>query len=153
VNDKLDDPTLSVLAAGGTRLIALRSAGYNNVDLSSLPTAGSRRRTTASRSRSDAESYSWPVTTRSGNSPNGLWVPNKISVPVPQRRGVVFMACHNAIWELAERLMRAEQNPDHLEVDGITAELTNHLIPDVVLSPGVVATLVQLQQSGFAYSR
>jgi D-lactate dehydrogenase len=33
VNDKLDGPTLSVLSNGGTRLIALRSAGYNNVDL------------------------------------------------------------------------------------------------------------------------
>ena len=35
VDDQLDGPTLSVLAAGGTRLIALRSAGFNNVDLSS----------------------------------------------------------------------------------------------------------------------
>jgi D-lactate dehydrogenase len=34
VNDQLDSPTLSALAAGGTRLIALRSAGFNNVDLS-----------------------------------------------------------------------------------------------------------------------
>jgi D-lactate dehydrogenase len=35
VDDQLDGPTLSVLSAGGTRLIALRSAGFNNVDLSS----------------------------------------------------------------------------------------------------------------------
>ena len=33
VDDQLDGPTLAVLAAGGTRLIALRSAGFNNVDL------------------------------------------------------------------------------------------------------------------------
>jgi D-lactate dehydrogenase len=33
VNDKLDAATLSALVAGGTRLVALRSAGYNNVDL------------------------------------------------------------------------------------------------------------------------
>jgi D-lactate dehydrogenase len=33
VNDQLDGPTLSVLAAGGTRLVALRSAGFDNVDL------------------------------------------------------------------------------------------------------------------------
>jgi D-lactate dehydrogenase len=31
VDDQLDGPTLAVLAAGGTRLIALRSAGFNNV--------------------------------------------------------------------------------------------------------------------------
>lgn len=33
VNDQLDEKTLRVLAEQGTRLIALRSAGYNNVDL------------------------------------------------------------------------------------------------------------------------
>ena len=36
------------------------------------------------------------------------------------------MACHNAIWEHAERLLNAEQNPDHLAVEAIAAELTNH---------------------------
>jgi D-lactate dehydrogenase len=33
VNDQLDSPTLSVLAAGGTRLVALRCAGFDNVDI------------------------------------------------------------------------------------------------------------------------
>lgn len=75
------------------------------------------------------------------------------SITVLQRRGVVFLACHNAIWELAERLVAAGQNPDHLGVDVVTAELTNHLISDVVLTPGVVGTLVELQRAGFAYSR
>lgn len=75
------------------------------------------------------------------------------SIVVLQRRGLVFMACHNAIWEVAERLVGAGQNPDHLGVDGVTAELTNHLIPDVILTPGIVATLVKLQQAGFAYTR
>jgi D-lactate dehydrogenase len=36
INDDLSAPVLEILAAGGTRLIALRSAGYNHVD---LPTA------------------------------------------------------------------------------------------------------------------
>ena len=75
------------------------------------------------------------------------------SITALQRRGVVFLACHNAIWELAERLVSTGQNPDHLGVDVVTAELTNHLIPDAVLTPGVVATLVELQHAGFAYSR
>ena len=75
------------------------------------------------------------------------------SIIVLQRRGVVFLACHNAIWELAERLSATGQNPDHLSVDRIAAELANHLVPDVVLTPGAVATLVNLQQAGFAYSR
>jgi hypothetical protein len=75
------------------------------------------------------------------------------SVVVLQRRGVVFMGCHNAIWEVAERLVATGQNPDHLGVEGVAAELTNHLIPDVVLTPGIVAALVKLHQAGFAYSR
>lgn len=33
VSDRLDAPALKALASGGTRLIALRSAGYNHVDL------------------------------------------------------------------------------------------------------------------------
>jgi D-lactate dehydrogenase len=33
VNDRLDEPTLKTLHGLGTRLVALRSAGYNNVDL------------------------------------------------------------------------------------------------------------------------
>lgn len=33
VNDRLDRAVLTTLASGGTRLIALRSAGFNNVDL------------------------------------------------------------------------------------------------------------------------
>jgi D-lactate dehydrogenase len=33
VNDRLDRPVLETLAASGTHLIALRSAGFNNVDL------------------------------------------------------------------------------------------------------------------------
>jgi intracellular sulfur oxidation DsrE/DsrF family protein len=86
-------------------------------------------------------------------SADGAYSSKDNSVVVLQRRGVVFLACHNAIWELAERLAVGDQNPDHLGVDAITAELTNHLIPDVVLTPGIVATLVELQHAGFAYSR
>src|SRR6478735_10382840 len=33
VNDDLSAPVLEALAAGGTRLVALRCAGFNNVDL------------------------------------------------------------------------------------------------------------------------
>jgi D-lactate dehydrogenase len=40
VNDQLDADVLSRLAAGGTRLVALRSAGYNNVDLAAAARLG-----------------------------------------------------------------------------------------------------------------
>lgn len=40
VNDPLDAPTLKTLAAGGTRLISLRCAGYNQVDLPAAASLG-----------------------------------------------------------------------------------------------------------------
>jgi hypothetical protein len=86
-------------------------------------------------------------------SPDGAFSPKGNNIAVLQRRGVVFLACHNAIWELAERLITQDQNPDHLPIDALASELTNHLIPDVVLTPGVVPTMVRLQTAGFVYTR
>ncbi len=40
VNDVLDAPTLEKLAHGGTRFIAMRCAGYNNVDLTAADALG-----------------------------------------------------------------------------------------------------------------
>lgn len=40
VNDRIDSRTIDVLARGGTKLIALRSAGYNHVDLAAARAAG-----------------------------------------------------------------------------------------------------------------
>jgi hypothetical protein len=45
------------------------------------------------------------------------------------------------------------QNPDNLAVDALAAELTNHLIPDAVVTPGVVPTMVNLARAGFIYTR
>ncbi|MEK6627870.1 MAG: 2-hydroxyacid dehydrogenase [Bdellovibrionota bacterium] len=42
VNDRLDKKTLQALATGGTQLIALRSAGFNHVDLASAQSLGLR---------------------------------------------------------------------------------------------------------------
>lgn len=86
-------------------------------------------------------------------SADGVFSPKGNSIAVLQERGVVFMACHNAIWELASRLNGAGQNPDHLTVPQVAAELANHLVPGVVLTPGAVATVVQLQSRGFTYAR
>ena len=69
-----------------------------------------------------------------------------------QRRGVVFLACHNAIWELAGRLAMAGPNPDKLDIEQICAELSNHLVPGVVLTPGAVGTLVELAGAGFSFA-
>lgn len=40
VNDVLDEPTLTTLAQGGTRVIALRCAGFNQVDLAAADRLG-----------------------------------------------------------------------------------------------------------------
>jgi hypothetical protein len=57
--------------------------------------------------------------------------------------------------ELSTGAARAATNtdPDRLTVPQLAAELTNHLIPGVVLTPGAVGTLPELQQAGFAYAR
>lgn len=83
----------------------------------------------------------------------GPFSPHDNSIPTLQRRGVVFLACHNAIWEIAAKLLAANVNPDHLSHEAVAAELTNHLIPGAVLTPGVVATLPELQQAGFHYAK
>ena len=85
--------------------------------------------------------------------PAGVFSGENNSIPALQRRGVVFMSCHNAIWEQSVKLHASGANPDKTTVDKIAAELTNHLIPGVVLTPGAVATLPELQQAGFHYAR
>jgi hypothetical protein len=85
--------------------------------------------------------------------PAGAFSAKNNSIPALQRRGAVFMSCHNAIWEQAAKLIEAGSNPDKLPLPALAAELTNHLIPGVVLTPGAVATLAELQRAGFAYAR
>jgi hypothetical protein len=86
------------------------------------------------------------------NDPEGAFSPRDNSIPALQRRGAVFFACHNAIWEASEALIRNGSNPDKLSHEALAAELTNHLIPDAVLTPGAVATLLELQQAGYQYA-
>jgi intracellular sulfur oxidation DsrE/DsrF family protein len=69
-----------------------------------------------------------------------------------QARGVVFLACHNAIWELAARLIDSDRNPEQKSHEALAAELTNHLVEGVVLTPGITATILELQQAGFHYA-
>ncbi len=81
----------------------------------------------------------------------GVFSPSNNSIPMLMKRGVVFMSCHNAIWEQAGKLIEKEINPDKLSQEQVTAELSNHLLPGVVLTPGAVATIPELQDVGFRY--
>src|ERR1700733_16096592 len=84
-------------------------------------------------------------------NPKSVFGPAGNTIPALQNRGVVFMACHNAIWEGAGKLLAKGVNPDRLSHEAIAAELTNHLVDGVVLTPGIVATIPELQQAGFHY--
>lgn len=85
--------------------------------------------------------------------PAGPFSPAGNSIPALMRRGVLFMSCHNAIWEQAAALVKSGVNPDKLSHEALAAELTNHLVPGAILIPGAVGTLPELQQAGFGYAK
>ena len=84
---------------------------------------------------------------------DGLYSPNANSIPVLQRRGAVFIGCHNEVWEITASRLKAGINPDRLTHEAMAAEFTNHLIAGVVLSPGAIGTLPELQMRGFTYAK
>jgi hypothetical protein len=84
--------------------------------------------------------------------PAGPFSDDDNSIPALMRRGVVFMSCHNAIWEQAAALIKLDINPDRLSHAALAAELTNHLVDGAVLIPGAAGTLPELQQVGFHYA-
>ena len=79
--------------------------------------------------------------------------PQGNTIPILQSRGVVFLACHNAIWEQTGKLIGKGVNPDRLSHEAMAAELTNHLVDGVIVTPGIVGTLPELQMAGFAYAK
>lgn len=84
--------------------------------------------------------------------PAGPFSDDDSSIPALMQRGVVFMSCHNTIWEHAAALIKTGINPDKLSHAALAAELTNHLVGGVVLIPGAGGTLLELQQVGFHYA-
>lgn len=86
-------------------------------------------------------------------NPKGVFSPLDNSVAVLQQRGAVFCACHNQVWEFTMAILRKGINPDKLSHEAMAAEFTNHLIPGVVLTPGVVGTIPELQLAGYHYAK
>ncbi|AXK63387.1 transcriptional initiation protein Tat [Burkholderia sp. IDO3] len=84
---------------------------------------------------------------------DGAFSSHDNSIAALLQRGVVFLSCHNAIWELAQRLDGANANPDKLPLDALAADLTNHVIPSAIVTPGAVGTLPELQLAGFTYAK
>src|SRR5262249_40380725 len=83
---------------------------------------------------------------------SGLYSDAGNFVATLQKRGAVFLACHNAIWELASALLKAGGNPDRLSHEELAADLTNNLAAGVIATPGNEAMIGKLQESGFVYS-
>ncbi|WP_426439272.1 transcriptional initiation protein Tat [Bradyrhizobium genosp. P] len=137
---------LAVSATHGTAHLALfDQTMWDKYELATL--AGAKFQTnTLILSRSARTAFS------EAEDPNSVFGPIGDTIPALQERGVVFLACHNAIWELTAKLVTRGTNPDHVSHETMAAEFTNHLIDGVVLTPGIVATIPELQQAGFHYA-
>jgi hypothetical protein len=100
-----------------------------------------------------AEQAGASVDAKDFQNPDGVFSGHNLSIPALQRRGAVFLACHNTMWEVSEKLLKAGVNPDKLSHDAMAAELTNHIVPSAILTPGIVGTLPELAAAGFTYVR
>lgn len=81
---------------------------------------------------------------------NGFYGIANNNVVSLQRRGAVFIGCHDTIHATARAVQGRSASTS---VDAIAADLTNNLIDDVILVPSVVAYLVELQTAGFSYAK
>jgi hypothetical protein len=79
-------------------------------------------------------------------NPAGPFSGEDNSIPALMQRGVVFMSCHNGIWEHAAALIKLGINPDKLSHPALAAELTDHLLDGAVLIPGASGTWVQIER-------
>jgi intracellular sulfur oxidation DsrE/DsrF family protein len=66
-----------------------------------------------------------------------------------QRRGVLFITCHQSVHALAGAAFAGGRNPDNLTADQITEEIGAHLVPGAIMTPGAVLELVRLQDKGY----
>ena len=83
---------------------------------------------------------------------DGFYGPANNNILSLQRRGAVFLACHDSIHAIARKL-HGLPGFAATPADAIAADLTNGLIPGVVLVPSMVAFLVELQRAGFSYAK
>ena len=136
---------LAVSATHGTAHLALFDQPmWDKYELATLAGAKFRSNTLAIPKRAS-------TAFAQSEDPESVFGADGDTISALQERGVVFLACHNAIWEVTAKLIAAGNNPDHLSHEAVAAELTNHLIDGVVLTPGIVATIPELQQVGFHY--
>lgn len=137
---------LAVSATHGTAHLALLDqAMWDKYELAEL--AGAKVKTNTLAITKPA-----PTAFAQSENPTSVFGSGGDTIPALQERGVVFLACHNAIWEITAKLIASGKNPDHVSHEAMAAEFTNHLIDGAVLTPGIVATIPELQQVGFHYA-
>jgi intracellular sulfur oxidation DsrE/DsrF family protein len=97
------------------------------------------------------------VAARPGTSPSddrqdlhGFYGPDNNTIAALQRRGAVFIACHDTVHATARAVQAKLPGSDP---DRIAADLTNNLIPGVILVPSVVAFIAELQGAGYSYAK
>jgi intracellular sulfur oxidation DsrE/DsrF family protein len=83
---------------------------------------------------------------------DGFYGPNNTNIISLQRRGMVFVACHDSIHAIARGLHTTAGLSD-ASPDEIAADLTNSLVPGAVLVPSVVAFIAELQRAGYSYAK
>ena len=83
---------------------------------------------------------------------NGFYGPNNNNIVTLQRRGMVFVACHDSIHAIA-RGLQATPELSGVSANEIAADLTNSLVPGAVLVPSVVAFIAELQRVGYSYAK
>jgi intracellular sulfur oxidation DsrE/DsrF family protein len=82
--------------------------------------------------------------------PTGFYGPADNNIVSLQNRGAVFIACHDSIHAIS-RTLHGGAGLAAVAPDTIAADLTNNLIPGVVLVPSVVAFIVDLQHAQYTY--
>jgi hypothetical protein len=85
-------------------------------------------------------------------NPEGFYGPYNNNIVSLQRRGMVFVACHDSIHAMARSLHAAPEFSDPTS-DEIAADLTNSLVPGAVLVPSMVAFIAELQRAGYGYAK
>jgi hypothetical protein len=66
-----------------------------------------------------------------------------------QRRGVLYLVCHNSVHGHALQAVAGGRNPDNQTAAEIVGEIVAHLVPGSIMIPAGVFELVRLQDKGY----
>ncbi|MEI2721553.1 MAG: hypothetical protein V9E87_15755 [Gemmatimonadales bacterium] len=78
----------------------------------------------------------------------GMTLP-QASIEAMQKRGATFLICNNALQILSGMLANAQG----LDPKAVYADMKAHILPGVILVPGMVIAIDQAQRAGISYHR